>query len=62
MDKIFFNTKLIHLYTRKRLKKLHNLTKEVWTIISIPIYSILAAIVFQFILFHFFGQAKLRFR
>ena len=37
-----------HLYTRKRLQKTHNLTEEVWTIIFIPICSILASSLFQF--------------
>ena len=54
MDKIFSNTELIHLYTRKRLKKSHNLTEEVWTIIFIPICSIFASNLLQFIFASFF--------
>ena len=42
------------MYTRKRLKKSHNLTEKVWTIIFIPICSILASILFQFIFASFF--------
>ena len=62
LDETFSNAKSIHLYTRKRFKKSHILTEEVWTIIFIPICSILACILFQFIFASFFGEAKLRFR
>ena len=37
LDKTFSNAKSIHLYTRKRSKKSHILTEEVWTIVFVPI-------------------------
>ena len=49
LDKTFSNAKSIHLYTRKRSKKSHILTEEVWTIVFVPICLILASILFQFI-------------
>ena len=54
LDKTFSNAKSIYLCTRKRLKKLHILTEEVWTIFFIPICLILASILFQFIFISFF--------
>ena len=60
LDKTFSNAKSIHLYTRKRSKKSHILTEDVWTIIFVPICLILASILFQFIFASFFwwGQVE----
>ena len=49
LKKTFSNAKSIHMYTRKKSKKSHILTEEVWTIVFVPICLILASILFQFI-------------
>ena len=62
LDKTFSNAKSFDSYTRKRSKKSHILTEEVWTLVFVPICLILTSILFQFIFASFFwsGQVEVQ--
>ena len=45
LDKTFSNAKSIHLYTRKRSKKSHIFTEEIWTVIFVLICLIVLDVI-----------------